>query len=383
MKNMIDNKYLILIIFILIYSVTFSRTDSLRTVYEFNSPTPAIWGIVYDGNGFFISDDSLGNIYKIDTTGNILRQYNFPGRVFKGLTFYKNELWVVNDKAIDSIKVDIPWTEEPSDSNLYYIYSIYKVDTLNRILSDSIRFQLSSSATLRTSIIWGIGVYESKLYVSYNGGWGPCTIEFDPLEHKKITELCCAHPSGFTEIDGKLWCVRNNSFDGSGTGNSICDMRFFYWGNSSDKGLSEDHYYELSYYASDLTYDGKNIWVCDHTNKKIKKLSEMITDVKETANEIPFVFFLKQNYPNPFNPSTTISYAIPGGVETWHATSLRIYDVLGREVATLVNEAKPAGNYSVTFNVETLHGASLPSGIYFYQLRAGDYAETKKMMLIK
>jgi hypothetical protein len=107
-----------------------------------------------------------------------------------------------------------------------------------------------------------------------------------------------------------------------------------------------------------------------------------ITSVQD-EEYISSSFVLSQNYPNPFNPSTIISYTIPGGVETLHATSLRIYDMLGREVATLVNEAKPAGNYSVTFNVGTLHGAYLPSGIYFYQLRAGDYAETKKMMLIK
>jgi hypothetical protein len=112
----------------------------------------------------------------------------------------------------------------------------------------------------------------------------------------------------------------------------------------------------------------------------------MITDVKETADEIPFVFFLKQNYPNPFNPSTTIEYTIQASLNPSKGgtyVQLSVYDILGREVATLVNEVKPAGSYSVTFNVGTLHGASLPSGIYFYQLHAGDYTETKKMVLMK
>jgi hypothetical protein len=93
-------------------------------------------------------------------------------------------------------------------------------------------------------------------------------------------------------------------------------------------------------------------------------------------------FSLSQNYPNPFNPSTKIKFAIPN-VETRHASSLqmvtlKIYDILGREIATLVNEEKPAGEYEVGFNA-----INLPSGIYFYQLSAGNFVETKKMILLK
>ena len=85
-------------------------------------------------------------------------------------------------------------------------------------------------------------------------------------------------------------------------------------------------------------------------------------------------FSLSNNYPNPFNPSTTIEYQIPRS----GLVLLEIYDVLGREVAALVNEEKPAGSYNITFNA-----SRLPSGIYLYKLRSGNYAESKKMMLIK
>ena len=90
-------------------------------------------------------------------------------------------------------------------------------------------------------------------------------------------------------------------------------------------------------------------------------------------------YSLSNNYPNPFNPNTKIKYSIPQNVrrETGNV-SLKIYDVLGREVATLVNEEKPAGEYEVEFNA-----ANLPSGIYFYQLKAGQFSETKKMVLLK
>jgi hypothetical protein len=88
----------------------------------------------------------------------------------------------------------------------------------------------------------------------------------------------------------------------------------------------------------------------------------------------PESFVLKQNYPNPFNPSTTIRWQLP--VSNW--LTLKIYDLLGNEIATLVDGFKPAGEYEVDFDA-----SGLASGIYFYQLRVKNYIETKKMQLLK
>ena len=98
------------------------------------------------------------------------------------------------------------------------------------------------------------------------------------------------------------------------------------------------------------------------------------TTAIETEVSLLQDFSLSQNYPNPFNPSTTISFTI----SDVRFTTLKIYDVLGREIVTLINEEKPAGNYEVEFS-----GSNLASGIYYYQLRAGDFVETKKMILLK
>ncbi|MDX1699993.1 MAG: PQQ-dependent sugar dehydrogenase, partial [Melioribacteraceae bacterium] len=100
---------------------------------------------------------------------------------------------------------------------------------------------------------------------------------------------------------------------------------------------------------------------------------------------------LQQNYPNPFNPSTTIKYRIPASMNSEKArvknVSLKVYDILGRDIATLVNQAQRPGNYEVVFSAkgeETYSvGRRLPSGIYFYKLQVGDYLEVKKMMLVK
>ena len=100
----------------------------------------------------------------------------------------------------------------------------------------------------------------------------------------------------------------------------------------------------------------------------------------------PNTFNLDQNYPNPFNPATKIKFTIPSvGTRDRVSVQLKVYDVLGNEIATLVNEEKSAGEYEVEFNANSHSGEvrNLTSGIYFYQLKAGDYIETKKMVLLK
>ena len=97
-------------------------------------------------------------------------------------------------------------------------------------------------------------------------------------------------------------------------------------------------------------------------------------DHENKNQRIPHFNNLSQNYPNPFNPTTTISLSIP---DRQHV-SLIIYDLLGREVATLINEEKDQGYHKIIFD-----GFNLKSGVYFYKIQAGDYAEIKKALLLK
>ncbi|MBK9099911.1 MAG: T9SS type A sorting domain-containing protein [bacterium] len=94
--------------------------------------------------------------------------------------------------------------------------------------------------------------------------------------------------------------------------------------------------------------------------------------------DIPEFFSLEQNYPNPFNPSTVIIYQMPVSSDV----TLKVFDVLGNEVATLVNEYKPAGTHEVEFNTSSIN--QIPSsGVYFYQVKAGEFVSTKKMILLR
>jgi hypothetical protein len=103
-----------------------------------------------------------------------------------------------------------------------------------------------------------------------------------------------------------------------------------------------------------------------------------LTSIKKSGGSLasgsPLTFGLEQNFPNPFNPSTIILFAIP---QTEHVT-LKVYDLLGREVATLVNEARTAGNHEAFFDA-----SNLASGVYIYRLTAGNFIATKKFTLIK
>jgi flagellar hook assembly protein FlgD len=129
--------------------------------------------------------------------------------------------------------------------------------------------------------------------------------------------------------------------------------------------------------------------IYDENGNLINVLDELDlkpTGIKRNKENYKNDFNLNQNYPNPFNPSTVISYKIPA---LSHVT-LKIYDVLGKEISTLVNEEKSAGIYKAKFDARSCGGSNLTTGIYFYRitiqsdiLAAGIFSETKKMILIR
>ena len=127
-------------------------------------------------------------------------------------------------------------------------------------------------------------------------------------------------------------------------------------------------------FAAEIFFDNK-FWSYDENNNTINIYN--LTSVGVEGNNLlssPEDFSLSQNYPNPFNPSTIISWQSPVG----SYQTLKVFDVLGNEVATLVNEYKTAGSYSVTFEA-----GNLSSGIYYYTISAGDFHQTKKLVLLK
>jgi photosystem II stability/assembly factor-like uncharacterized protein len=133
----------------------------------------------------------------------------------------------------------------------------------------------------------------------------------------------------------------------------------------------------LSYFESITMTSLNEGWVVGDKGTILKTINggaDPATEVEGGTLVLPTRFDLSQNYPNPFNPSTAISYQLT----TTSFVTLRVFDVLGREVATLINDSRPPGTYIVQFDA-----SGLPSGIYVYRLQAGNFISAKKMVLMK
>ena len=115
-----------------------------------------------------------------------------------------------------------------------------------------------------------------------------------------------------------------------------------------------------------------------HENNNIGFIPLMVSGAtfieEEMKYPLPDQYGLEQNYPNPFNPSTKIKYSIPQSSKV----IIKVFDILGNEIEILVNEEKQTGTYDLTW-----YSKNLPSGVYFYQLRAGEFVQTRKMLLLK
>ena len=127
-------------------------------------------------------------------------------------------------------------------------------------------------------------------------------------------------------------------------------------------------------YVTGMAENNGYIYISTDYNSIWSSALSTLTDIKSSWNQLPVDFNLSQNFPNPFNPTTNIQYSV-GKVQH---VSLKVYDILGNEITTLVNEVKIKGIYTVKFN-----GANLASGIYFYKLQTESYSETRKMLLMK
>jgi len=140
---------------------------------------------------------------------------------------------------------------------------------------------------------------------------------------------------------------------------------------------------DTTYLYSNLNYGENYWWRVKAYNVmgwgEFSDVSSIVVVSAEGNENLPTEYSLEQNYPNPFNPSTKLRYSIP---QTSNVI-IKVFDILGNEIETLVNEEKSIGTYEVEFSVGQNSILSLSSGIYFYQLRAGSFVETKKMLLLK
>ena len=190
--------------------------------------------------------------------------------------------------------------------------------------------------------------------------------------------IICGYSYSYGSGEDDCWIIKT---DAAGT----LEWEKVVGGINSDWGESIQQTSDGGYIITGVTESfgggGGDVWLI-----KLGNESPVSTD----AETVSSFYTLFQNYPNPFNPSTTIKYQLPSNVKSERANvKLRIFDILGREVATLVNQKQKPGSYEVEFNSNSGNDRNLTSGIYFYRLqvytlgRVGDFVETKKMILMK
>jgi hypothetical protein len=272
--------------------------------------------------------------------------------------------------------------------------------TLNNstINSGNVTIRANGNVNRTTGYINGILVKpvtsenaEVTFEVGTSNGYSPVTLSFNNVESNgtvRVSAIQNFHPNvkDSTQIIKRYWRISGSSiefdkfsasfkylssdFNNYFTENDESNMLVDCFGVNGTKTPYNSNVESRDTLNNVITVDNVTI-LGDFTNAKNLLIADNHTAaVNNTAKE----FKLSQNYPNPFNPSTKIDYTVPFSSKI----SIKIFDMTGREISTLVNETKEAGSYTVNFNA-----SSLSSGVYFYKLSAGSFEQTMKMVLVK
>jgi hypothetical protein len=172
-------------------------------------------------------------------------------------------------------------------------------------------------------------------------------------------------------VNGQLTSILRGTYTYDAQGN-LTSFWSHYWSDASSSWIPTD--WTLGGFSGFDVYDIAGNYYNFYGYNFTFTYKLIITEVVSESGNAPEHYSLWQNYPNPFNPSTKIRFSVPQSSNV----VIKVFDILGSEIETLVNEEKPAGNYEVEFDA-----TRLPSGIYFYRLQAGNFVGTKKMVLMK
>ncbi|MCW8803304.1 MAG: immune inhibitor A, partial [Ignavibacteriaceae bacterium] len=334
--------------------------DSLEARSSFNLATPLSFVIsasapLEEEIPIVLSTSTNGDIISSDTLNIII---GFPLFIFEDDSNNPTTYWTITKTPTSSPQWDSTYKSFYSEPNSYtdskngnYVNNA----TVTMTLTNPINLVGYTNPRLR---------FQTKFDIESNWDYGQVQVSTN---------------------NGSTWIALEGQYTEPGEGSFQPPGEPVYDGSKSSWAKEE---ISLSNYLSSqfkirfrLRTDGgvtRDGWYVDDIGVFIYSIPTNIPEGTEPVYE----FSLGQNYPNPFNPSTKIKYSIPSVIASEakqsQFVSLKVFDVLGNEVATIVNEEKPAGSYEVEFN-----SSGLSSGIYFYKLQAGSFIETKKMILLK
>ena len=324
--------------------------------------------IVYnEGVIFKTSDGGYSWTRELDTT------YHFP-RLYE-IKFIDSTNGIAAGEGIilRTTNGGSSWETEYSNFNGAQLYGgIAWLDSLNQWIAGNGQLWHTTNCGETWQSI-GISNYYSRsiFFINDSTGWVAGNQNVSGLLFKTIdggktwSKVLTGHSTSYNSI----------FFSDSLNGYLVGDNAFF--AKTSDGGQTWN-FISLKHVNKNLrgmfVRDNEHAWIVGDDGI-ILTVQDLITGINESSSVyLPSGFKLYQNYPNPFNPSTKIRYQI----RVFSHVTLKIYDVLGREVKTLVNREQNPGSYNLTFNT-----VNLPSGVYFYRLEAGSFSQTKKLILIK
>jgi photosystem II stability/assembly factor-like uncharacterized protein len=267
----------------------------------------------------------------------------------------------------------------PDSINIAYAHSAYQVlkttdtgETWSHILGTGVNNLLIEKLWLNPKnpdVIYAVG--KEVLYKTTNSGinWekiDSALISIDP--YMVITSIC-----GDENFPGRLYIGSGHSYLEKGAVRYRNNNKGLFLTENDGKSWIQIYNQEIGIIEADKE-NPRNIYCA--TNFGVIKLVDTftVTGINNIIYTVPDEFSLAQNYPNPFNPTTNIKFTLGNS----QFVILKVFDLLGKEVVTLINENKPAGNYIVSFD-----GSKCSSGIYFYQLKAGYFIKTRKLVLLK
>ena len=381
--------------------------DIIKPIINHSPITYSNWTYWPDTINAYVSDNSgIDSVwikwYRNNPSTGIkeFKLNNVSGDIFKGI-FNSNKTQIFpNDSIYYRVFAQDNSTNHNSDSTTLYHYTVYSAALIyagNGSVTASHPFK-TFYMDAKTDMLY-LGSELTSVWGNEQArinGIGFNVLNASPqmmngltmkIQNTALTALTGFTNTGWTTVYSNNFTMTNTGwvffyfspFIWDGTSNLLIEVCFNNASINSNSavtatskpGLTWHQYQDLPTGSGCTDLNGGAL----QTNRpNLAFILNSIIDIKQIGTEIPNTYSLKQNYPNPFNPVTKISFDIPKKA----FVTLKVYDILGKELAKLVNEDKSAGKYILDFNA-----SSLSSGVYFYKLEAGDFSETKRMIVLK
>ncbi len=337
-----------------------------------------------------------GGLYSSSDGGDTWTLLSQKGLRVEGLVKDGNgTLYHANDQgAYKSTDNGTTWTLDTAGLGAKYNYTMIAAKNGSRyIAGNQGLYRWKSAETMWTRVLGSGSFFLTAIVAEVPNGMLFTSVGYSPLKTDYGVWRSTDNGDSWQHIttpDSSIQQIISNSagtiilasktgvYKSSTNGDSWSQVATNVW-----PGTTKTH---VSVNAFSFAGDG-TLWAA--TSAAIYKSSQPLTSIDLVSSEIPQSFTLQQNYPNPFNPSTNIGFSVPSGRDLAKSgriasasgggfVSLKVYDILGREVATLVNENLKAGIYNYNFDA-----SKLSSGVYFYRLQTNNFVETKKMILLR